>query len=288
MNADPQLPPAAPGGPHPALLRALRGLLKPLARVLIARGVTFPSFIRLAKAVYVEVAERDFPVRGKAQTDSRIHLLTGVHRKDIRALRAPALRHGAEAVRPSRDARLIALWTGSPDYLDGEGSPMALPRQKSADGGPSFEGLVETVTTDIRARAVLDEWMRRGLVRLDEAGMVHLDAAATEPDETFGEIAYYFGRNLRDHAAASAHNLLAETPPMLERAVYYEKLTAPSAEELATLARSLGSDVLVRVNRKAFELARQDREKPGADRRISFGMYFFSGPGEDGSTEGGP
>jgi hypothetical protein len=43
------------------------------------------------------------------------------------------------------------------------------------------------------------------------------------PRDDFADLAYYFGRNLRDHIAASGHNLAGNEPPMLERAVYYEK-----------------------------------------------------------------
>jgi len=35
----------------------------------------------------VDVAVKEFPVDGKPQTDSRVTLLTGVHRKDVKRLR---------------------------------------------------------------------------------------------------------------------------------------------------------------------------------------------------------
>ncbi|MFQ5625372.1 MAG: DUF6502 family protein [Methyloligellaceae bacterium] len=266
------------------MTQALHRLLRPLVRVLIAQGITFPSLSRLLKHVYVEVAQDDFPVPGKPQTDSRINLLTGVHRKDIKALRER--RRGADAPSPvlSRNAHLIALWTGAPDYIDGRGRPRPLPRHAALDGGPSFESLVESVSTDIRARAVLDEWLRQGLARVDEDDLVHLDMAAFVPNEDFADLAYYFGRNLRDHIAASSHNLLGAEPAMLERAVYYEKLSPHSVEELAALSRELGSDALVKLNQKAFELAGQDKDAPDATERMTFGVYFFTGPddGQDG------
>ncbi len=273
-----------PGEPHPALMRALHALLRPLVRVLIAQGITFPALSRLLKSVYVEVAIDEFPVAGKPQTGSRITLLTGVHRKDIKALRTR--RRGADAPSPvlSRNAHLISLWTGAPDYLDTRGRPRPLPRQRREDGAPSFEALVESVSTDIRARAVLDEWLRQGLARVDADDFVHLDMAAFVPREDFADLAFYFGRNLRDHIAASSHNLLGAKPSMLERAVYYEKLSPGSVAELAALSRELGADALVKVNQKAYELAGRDKSARDASERISFGVYFFTGPddGQDG------
>ena len=267
-----------PGTPSPALLGALRRLLRPLVRVLIAHGVTFPALGRLLKEVYVEVAESDFPVPGRRQTDSRISLLTGVHRKDIKALREQ--RQGAASASPvvSRNARMIAAWTGNPAYLDERGRPRALPRHGVPDGGPSFESLVESISKDIRARVVLDEWRRLDLVRIDENDLVHLNSEAFVPREDFEDLAFYFGRNLHDHIAASAHNLLGGTPPQLERAVYYDKLSPESVEALAALSREIGQQALLTINRKAFELAESDAGKAEATRRMSFGVYFH----EDG------
>ena len=73
--------------PPAALLRASRRLLRPLVRLLMRAGVTFPVLADLLRTLYVEVAARDLLVDPKAQTDSRISLLTGVHRKEIRRLR---------------------------------------------------------------------------------------------------------------------------------------------------------------------------------------------------------
>ena len=86
-----------PGEPPPALTGAVTRLLRPLLRVLIAQGITLPILIRLLKELYVEVAETSFSMPGRTQTDSRINLLTGVHRKDVRMLRG----RGREEDRPS-------------------------------------------------------------------------------------------------------------------------------------------------------------------------------------------
>ena len=79
--------PPEPGEPPRALLAALERVLRPLVRLLLAHGITFPALSRLLKSVYVQVAERDFALEGKRVSDSRVSLLTGVHRKDVRTLR---------------------------------------------------------------------------------------------------------------------------------------------------------------------------------------------------------
>ena len=74
------------GNPHASLLQALQKLLRPLIRLLLAQGVTFPMLASQLKAVYVQVAKEEFKLTDKRQTDSRISLLTGVHRKDVKRL----------------------------------------------------------------------------------------------------------------------------------------------------------------------------------------------------------
>lgn len=274
-----------PGDTHPALVLAVSRLLRPLVRVLIAQGFTFPALSRLLKEVYVDVAEAEFALEDKPQTDSRINLLTGIHRKDIRTLRQRQRTQQQASPVVSRNAHMIALWTGAPDYLDERGRPRPLPRLKATDGGPSFETLVDSVSKDIRARAVLDEWLRLDLVRLDEQDQVHLNSEAFVPREDFADLAFYFGRNLRDHIAAGGHNLLGGEPPMLERAVYYDGLTLESVRELSDFAREAGSEALLEVNRKAFELAERDKQAAVAEQRMTFGVFFFSGE-ETGDEDG--
>ena len=75
------------GQPPATLVNAIRKLLRPLVRLMLTFQITYPFVINLLKAIYVEVAEEEFKVAGKRPSDSRINLLTGVHRKDVKRLR---------------------------------------------------------------------------------------------------------------------------------------------------------------------------------------------------------
>ena len=73
------------GGPSPALVKALIRMLRPLVRLLLANRVTYPVLSNILKAVYVDVADRDFPVPGKSQTNSRIsHVSTAQVYRSLR------------------------------------------------------------------------------------------------------------------------------------------------------------------------------------------------------------
>ena len=75
-------------GPPPALVLARRRVLRPLVQIMLARGITYPYLSDLLKARCGEVADHDFGLNGKSPTDSRVSLVSGVHRKDVSRLRA--------------------------------------------------------------------------------------------------------------------------------------------------------------------------------------------------------
>lgn len=266
------------GSPQGPLIRAVREVLRPLVGLLLDRGLTYPWLSALLKAIYVDVANREFRLEGKAQTDSRVTLLTGVHRKDVRKLREDA---GADESSPETiylGAQLVALWIGDKRYLDKKGLPKPLPRFRKEAKSVSFEGLVTSVSTDIRPRAVLDEWLRLGIVELDDDRNVVLKNDAFIPSKGFAEKAYYLGRNVHDHLAAARANVGSSKPPFLERSVYYDRLSPESVDILNRLSREEAGRTLQKLNRKARELQTKDRKKGPSGHRMNYGVYFYSEP----------
>jgi hypothetical protein len=267
-----------------ALTKALVTLLRPLVRLLIAQGVTYPYMTVLLKRLFVEVADRDFRLEAKAQTVSRVSVISGVHRKDVRRLLDEPADGAAVPKAVSLGARLITTWLADPEFHDKDGRPAPLSRSGAAGEGPSFEALVQRVhKQDVRPRAVLDELLRVGTVRVDEERMVHLDTQAFVPRDDVDELAYYFGRNLRDHIAAGAHNLAETSDRLPERALYYDKLSGESVLELRDASRELGMDLLREMNSRAAELARRDEGRPDATQRMTLGFYYYAGPDEEDS-----
>src|SRR4028119_35271 len=117
---------------EPANLQApLARLLRPLVRLLIRSGITFPAVTELLRELYVNVAEHDFALPDKEQTDSRVSLLTGIHRKEVRRLRgAGAPAHTGPAT-VARTSRILARWLADPAFTDRGGRPLP-PRRGAA------------------------------------------------------------------------------------------------------------------------------------------------------------
>ena len=262
--------------PHAPVVAAIRYLLRPLVRLLLSHGISFPAFCDLVKSTYVKVSEAEFRLDAKPQTDSRISLLTGIHRREVNRLRNEAVAEVDLPQRASMSALLLTIWSGHPDYLDKQGMPVPLPRLASKGESHSFEALVQSVSKDFRARVVLDEWLRQGIVTLDSDDRVHLSADAFVQPQDMAEKIYYFGQNIHDHMAATVHNLAGSAPPFLERCVFYDKLSADSARELADYSRTVAMRSLHAVNKRAAELQQRDQKKTDAVHRANFGVYHYS------------
>ncbi|KAB1075534.1 DUF6502 family protein [Methylobacterium planeticum] len=265
-----EMPDTSPEGA--SLHAPVARLLRPLVRLFVARGITFPALINLLRELYVNVAEYDFALPGKEQTDSRVSLLTGIHRKEVRRLRGAGAPVSAVPAVVSRTSRIIARWLADPHFTDGQGRPLPLPRA-GEDGEVSFESLVSGVTRDLRPRAVLDEWLDRGLALLDPQGRIVLAEAAYVPKGGGEPQLYYFGRNLHDHIAASVANIMGEAPRFLERAVHYDGLSAELARHLERRAREIAMEALAQANREAHAACATD---PGGDHRWNFGLYVYA------------
>ena len=265
-----------PLAPRASIVAAVRRILRPLVRTLVAHGITYPALTEMLKSVFVETAASEFTLDGQRPTDSRLTVLTGVHRKDIRRLlREPE----PEAETPpglTLGTQIVARWLGDRAYCDEMGKPLALPRTPSQGGEHSFAALVESVSKNVRPRSVLDELLRLGVVQVDANDYVHLITSGFVPGKELDAKAFYFGEAMHDHLAAGAHNLEQAGRPFFERSVYYDELSPEAVEMLRAQAEKLSMEVLKEINKRGLALERGDPPEPERRMRMRLGIYFFS------------
>lgn len=257
---------------------AMKRVLRPFVKIMLANDLGYTFAIDLLKTIFVEVAERDFSINGKKQTDTRISLISGVHRKDVRRLREylPDV-HEVVPENISLGAQLIATWNSDARYLDEAGKPKPLPRLAVSDGD-SFESLVRSISTDIHPRAVLDEWLRLGFAEVDAENFVHLKSEAFISQDGWEEKAFFFSHNLHDHAAAAVSNLLDQPPGFLERCVYYDDLNSQHVQQLTEMAKEQSMKTLNDVFKAADTYAKEDTNSTEPKMRITYGVYFYHTP----------
>ena len=132
---------------------------------------------------------------------------------------------------------------------------------------------------------MIDELLRLRVVKLDESDQIRLTRPAFVPDSSLAGKSVYFGRNIGDHIAAGAHNLLDGRPPMLERSVHYSRLSAEHAAELERLARQRAESMLGEINREGMRRQADSAAEPG--HRINFGVYCYVDPAPVAPSEAG-
>ncbi len=275
---------AKPGSPNQAdtLLEESVALLAPLVRLLVEHGVTYPQFVGALKTSFLRAAHAELESGSKRVTDSAVSLLSGIHRKDVRALTADGLLKARTFDRmQSLPDEVFTRWTNDPNYLDEDGLPKVLPIRGRTPDETSFEQLAQSISRDFHPRSVLDELVRLGLADV-QAETVRLRAGTYVPREDVALTLGYVRTNLADHIAAAAANLraveLGSSGPFLEQSLYADELSDESVRELQRLARRIWESALRRMFALANERSRIDEHGPPGSQamRMRFGAYFYS------------
>lgn len=265
-----------------ALLKALITIFRPLVRLLIHQNITYVGLQNLLKTTYVNVADEFFGLEGKRQTDSRISLLTGIHRADVKRIRSETSPKASDKeIKASLSAQIMSIWAGHQAYLTSKGNPKPLFRY-GHDGSPSVEELVLSVSKDKHPRSFIDDWLNQGIVEIinkNEKEMICLTEKGYIPEEDFEEKLFFAGKNIGSHLSVVEHNLENQTPPMFDRAVYYYQLTEESVKELEELSRTKMLEALVEINQRASQLQQKDCNIKEADRGMHVGAYYYRDEG---------
>lgn len=254
----------------------LRYLLRRLIRIAISSGVTYQAFCKLARSVYFEMASEFEPVKGKPNSDSRVSLLTGLPRRDVRALRES--QDEVQVPRPNIERLVLDAWSSSLDLLDEQGNMRPLARTQRQGGARSFEALVEGVSKDFRARSLLDEWLRKGFVVLDEQDrVVPVQRRTTGVVEGAGGTSLLLGEMVADllHGFERVYLHQQPTPGFGFHVVYGHRLSEASAQLVCATAQTEGMQLTARLNRLVVEREALDARHGDATRRVMIGMGSF-------------
>lgn len=246
-------------------------------RLCIAFGISYWQLTELLRHLYISVAENECKLPGQAQTDSRVSMLTGIYRRDVKRLRQ--IPFDPLLMKPSHTlaSNVISLWLGTPELITATKEPRPIPRLPSETHHTSFEQVVASITTDIRPKVLLDDWLRSGVVTIDNDDMVHLNVAAFLPASDIEQKINFFSHSMHDHLAAAAWNLQGSRPAQLDRFIWCNGLTADDVACLEAFAEKAAMRALKTVNEKAVELKQlnADISQDAKSMRMTFGSFFY-------------
>ena len=266
---------------EPLIAAALR-LLRPLVRIFLSRGVSYGTFADLAKWTYVDVATKEFGIKGRKQSTSRVSVVTGLSRKEVlRVRRLPRPDDSESTERYNRAARVIAAWRRESDFQDADGKPALLPMTGS---GATFSELVKRFSGDVPVRAILDELMRVGAVKRLEDGKVCLLAQAYIPESSDADKLQILGADVGSLISTIGHNLKPDPiGPLFQRKVEYDNLPDEVLPQFRKVSAKRAQALLEKLD---HWLAQRDRDVnptvEGTGRnRAGVGVYYFEEPHSD-------
>jgi hypothetical protein len=267
-----------------AALTAFRLALRPLIRVMMRNGITWKEAAEVCKQTYVEVASKDYGVHGRPTNASRVAILTGLSRHEVKRVR-DALSGDPEALqRMNAATRLLGGWHTDPAFCDAEGRPRPLPLN-AEDGASSFAALCRRYAPDIPIMAMLKELQR-------------VNGVATTGDEDFIPTARYYmpdsqdpdavlraGSVLEDLGNNLAFNLAQDTKAgdetRFEGRATNINIRASAAKEFRVYLEDEAQDFLERLDAWLAQHEKSpDRKSRERTLRLGVGIYQISDDNE--------
>lgn len=268
---------------HATLQKAVTRMLAPLVRVLLRHGVSHAEFASWAKQSYVEEAHKHFGIDGKSPTVSRLAIVTGINRKEVkRILDLPADVVPAVA-KHNRAIRVVTGWLQDSEYNNSKGKPLAL---TYGDADCGFNQLVKRYGGDVPARAVLDELLRVGTVS-EEKNLISLVTKGYVPHESEEAMLDLFATSARDLLTTLDHNVSGEGKSRLQMSVAYDDVGKEGLEAFRKLSSKKALALLQDLD---TALSKHDRTKnPSAGGegrfRTGLGVYLIEEAVEDEQSE---
>ncbi len=216
------------------ILRALLTALRPIAKMLLRNGVGFREFNEISKSAFVDVATKDYGLRGRPTNISRVAVMTGLTRKEVRRIR-DKIDSGEEiaVARTTPLGAVLSSWYTYNEFLDGAGNPLTLPFDS---GTPSFTDIVKRAGGDIPPGAMRTELKRIGAVEETAEGLLRPLKRHATPVGEDERLVEGLVHGVYPIASAVAHNSDAteSAEPWLQRTV---KTGAVRREDVSRLRR---------------------------------------------------
>jgi hypothetical protein len=233
------------------LLEGLKLLLRPVAKFCLRRSIKIQDGIEMLKHAFIEVAREELERTGRLVSNSRLSVMTGLHRRDV-------VRLLLEGVVVTENAplllRVIGQWQESSELRLKSGEPRPL----TFEGKNSeFVELVRSISKDLNPYTVLFELERVGAVVREESRL-RLVTDVYVPSGNLKEGLGLLGRDVEDLLLAVEDNLFrSPSIPHLHIKTHYDNVILSAIPELRSWCLEQGAEFHARIRKK---LAKYDKD----------------------------
>lgn len=272
-----------------AALKACRHFMVPVARFLLGIGVGYREFAEISKLAFVQVASDEHGIRGRKTNMSRVAVMTGLNRKEIRKIRDRLDNEDWDLDSSlSKPVSVLAKWYTSPDYLGADGMPIALPLEAKGKGA-SFNELVRQVGGDVPPGAMLKELQRASCVEEVRPGVWRAINRHYSPSGVDLFQIQRFGECLHDLAETITTNYAqpeGSTARLFEFRAWADAIDPRATPRLKRIVASQGKSYLEAVDDWLLQHGVSDeKQQQGEGIRCGVGIYYFESRNSNVITE---
>lgn len=261
-------------------------LLRPVAKIMLRHGVSYRDLAELCKRVYVAAATDEYGVDGRPANVSRVAMLTGMTRRDVRKVRLSLNEDEQQVFAKMNSAtRILSAWFQDPDFVAADGSP--LPLTESGES-PSFAELSRRYAGDIPVSTTLKELKMAGAVNLGDDGRLIAQTRYYMPGaETpaTNETMLRSGSVLEDIGDTVEYNLGRHPtdPGRFEGRATNRYIDPQSVDEFRALVEKEGQLFLERIDQWLSDHEVGDRHTDTL--RLGIGAYWIEGQAPSGERK---
>lgn len=271
-----------------AFIRMMGGII----RLALRNGVSCSELMDVCKLLYVKIATEEYGIRGRETNDSRVALMTGIDRKEVKKLKQRMNTIGQYDGEPYSMSSILTSWHSDPQYSE-DGKPIPLPLDGPA---PSFYSLVKSCFAKAAPVTVLREFERSQVVKVDEDGLLRVLKRVYIPN--------YFGHNsnkspefadpkaiglgssmLTDHINTIFHNLYREDKNTAEQFDLRATNHSVSVEKVGEFYQKLNKESMELLINMDNWLSENEVPETSEQASVRLGLGIYSIQGADSSVD---
>ena len=264
------------------ILGAFLVALRPIARILLRFSIGFQEFSEISKTAFVDVATNDYGLRGRPTNISRVAVMTGLTRKEVRRIRIK-IEAGNQLVflKTAPMSEIVHRWHGEDEYLDSSGRPLILP---FAGDNATFSSLVRKYGGDIPPGAMRTELKRVGAVEEDKQGNLKVISRSIHPKRRHDKLITAVVHAIYPLISTVAHNVNPdrEEDSWAQINVHTQSIRKGDIPRL----RRISFDRLTAVSESiddlfmAYETLHDNDASNNDESTVAIGVFYFEERGE--------
>jgi hypothetical protein len=259
------------------ILGAFLIALRPVAKILLRFGIGYREFAEITKTAFVDVATSDYGLRGRPTNISRVAVMTGLTRKEVRRIREK-IGSGDQSVvvKATPLSEILHRWHADSEFLDSHGRPAVLPFAGSVG---SFSSLVKRFGGDIPPGAMRTELKRVGAVKEKENGALEVVSRTIHPEGAHEKLVTAVVHAVYPLISTVAHNVDPdrEGEGWAQMSTYSQTIRKSDVPRLRRISFDRLSEVAESIDDlfMAYETLHETDKSANDQNTVAVGVFYF-------------